>query len=132
MITGFSGDEATLNDVFDICPDTTDTTWSHFQAKRFTVTEQRKIAIVGPTPPIRSGIARHTAAVARALADRDDMAVRVWSFSRQYPKFLYPGAAERSDEGAPRRVDKSRRLGGRTEPNGPRRLARSIARARFV
>lgn len=61
----------------------------------------RKIAVVGPTPPIRSGIARHTAATARALAGRDDLAVRVWSFSRQYPRFLYPGATERAEDGVP-------------------------------
>lgn len=79
-----SGDEATLNDAL-------------------TLAKPRKIAVVGPTPPFRSGIARHTAAVARALADRDDVTVRAWSFSRQYPKFLYPGATERADDGLPPR-----------------------------
>jgi glycosyltransferase involved in cell wall biosynthesis len=63
--------------------------------------KQRKIAVVGPTPPIRSGIARHTVAIARALVDREDLTIRVWSFSRQYPKFLYPGAAERAEDGVP-------------------------------
>ncbi len=63
--------------------------------------KQRKIAVVGPTPPIRSGIARHTAAIARALAGREELTVRVWSFSRQYPRFLYPGAAERDEDGVP-------------------------------
>lgn len=57
----------------------------------------RKIAVVGPLPPVRSGIARHTCAIARALAARQDLSVKVWSFTRQYPKFLYPGEAETDD-----------------------------------
>lgn len=61
------------------------------------MTNPRKIAVVGPLPPVRSGIARHTAAIARALAVRPELAVRVWSFNRQYPKFLYPGEAEMDD-----------------------------------
>jgi hypothetical protein len=72
-----------------------------FRAEGFTLIKQRKIAFVGPIPPIRSGIARHTAAIARALAGRGDLTVRVWSFSRQYPGFLYPGAAERAEDGVP-------------------------------
>ncbi len=63
--------------------------------------KQRRIAVVGPTPPIRSGVARHTAAIARALASREELTLRVWSFSRQYPGFLYPGAAERAGDGTP-------------------------------
>lgn len=61
------------------------------------MTTPRKIAVVGPLPPVRSGIARHTAAIARALAVRPELSVRVWSFARQYPKFLYPGEAEKDD-----------------------------------
>ena len=61
--------------------------------------KNRHIAVVGPMPPIRSGIARHTAAIARALKGRENLTVRIWSFNRQYPKILYPGATERSKEG---------------------------------
>jgi hypothetical protein len=71
------------------------------RAKGFPLIEHRKIAVIGPTPPIRGGIARHTTAFARALAGREDLAVRIWSFSCQYPKFLYPGADERAEDGAP-------------------------------
>ena len=53
-----------------------------------------RVAVVGPVPPIRSGIARHTAATAQALAQLAE--VRVWSFSRQYPDWLYPGDSERA------------------------------------
>ena len=55
---------------------------------------QRRIAVIGPVPPIRSGVARHTAATAQALAQLAE--VRVWSFSRQYRNWIYPGSSERS------------------------------------
>lgn len=57
-----------------------------------------RVAVVGPVPPFRSGIARHTAALARALARRCE--VRVLSFARQYPAWLFPGSNDR-EPGAP-------------------------------
>ena len=58
----------------------------------------RRVAIVGPFPPIRSGIAKHTEAIAQALERRDGVTVKRWGFSRQYPGFLYPGQSERDPE----------------------------------
>lgn len=49
---------------------------------------------MGPVPPTKSGVARHTAALAREMALDNDL--RVWSFKRQYPRFLYPGGSERN------------------------------------
>lgn len=63
-----------------------------------------RIAVVGPVSPFRSGIAMHTTALAGALADRPDTQVRVFSFSRQYPRFLYPGADDRSTDAVPAAV----------------------------
>ena len=60
-----------------------------------TALDRQKIAVIGPFPPIRSGIAKHTEAVARALEAREDIEVRRWGFSKQYPAFLYPGGSER-------------------------------------
>lgn len=60
-----------------------------------------KVAIIGPVAPFRGGIARHTGALALALAGRPDDAVTVVSFSRQYPGFLYPGESDREDGAAP-------------------------------
>lgn len=48
-----------------------------------------RIVIVGPVFPYRAGIAYCTTELAAQLAQNDD--VRIESFSRQYPKFLYPG-----------------------------------------
>lgn len=56
----------------------------------------KRVAVVGPLPPTRSGIARHTSAVAVALSTYAK--VRVWSYQRQYPKFLYPGTSELSED----------------------------------
>ena len=60
-----------------------------------------KIAIVGPTLPFRSGIARHTDALASALAQDTQRNVTVYSFSRQYPKWLFPGESDTDPNAAP-------------------------------
>jgi glycosyltransferase involved in cell wall biosynthesis/SAM-dependent methyltransferase len=48
------------------------------------------IAIVGPTHPIKGGVAQHTTMLARRLAEAGHD-VRIVSWRRQYPSFLYPG-----------------------------------------
>src|SRR6185503_16685195 len=53
-----------------------------------------RVAIIGPVEPFRSGVARHTTALARAFARRTDAEVRVFSFSRQYPSLLFPGESD--------------------------------------
>ncbi|MEO1153794.1 MAG: glycosyltransferase family 4 protein [Pseudomonadota bacterium] len=53
-----------------------------------------RVAIIGPIAPFRSGIARHTTALARELAGRADVEIKVFSFARLYPKRLYPGERE--------------------------------------
>lgn len=85
--------------------------------------------IVGPTHPFRGGIARHTTLLADAVADAD-IDVRLVSFSRQYPRWLYKGASDRDPEQLrPRRVDPEYLLDG----IGPRSwwdTGRSIGEAR--
>ncbi|MDL2717435.1 MAG: glycosyltransferase family 4 protein [Acidobacteriota bacterium] len=48
------------------------------------------VALVGPVPPWRSGIADQTLRLARAMAHLG-VAPRVFTFRRMYPRFLYPG-----------------------------------------
>ncbi|GAA3630087.1 glycosyltransferase [Microbacterium awajiense] len=48
-----------------------------------------RIAVVGPVSPYRGGISQYTESLASALADVAD--VSVFSFSKQYPRLLYPG-----------------------------------------
>lgn len=49
-----------------------------------------QIAIVGPTHPYKGGIAQYTTELAHHLA-ADGHDVRIESWSRQYPRLLYPG-----------------------------------------
>lgn len=58
-----------------------------------------KLAVIGPVVPFRSGIAQHTTGLVRALAPRAEL--RVTSFSRQYPQWLFPGESDRDPAAAP-------------------------------
>jgi len=53
-----------------------------------------KIALVGPAWPWRGGIAHHTNRLARTLRGLGH-AVDVITFTRQYPKLLFPGESQR-------------------------------------
>jgi glycosyltransferase involved in cell wall biosynthesis len=48
------------------------------------------VALVGPVPPWRSGIADQTLRLARAM-EHLGVDPRVFTFRRMYPRFLYPG-----------------------------------------
>jgi glycosyltransferase involved in cell wall biosynthesis len=49
-----------------------------------------RIAIVGPTHPLKGGVAQHTTVLAKRLADAGHR-VEIVSWLRQYPQRLYPG-----------------------------------------
>jgi glycosyltransferase involved in cell wall biosynthesis len=53
-----------------------------------------QIVIVGPVLPYRGGIAQYNTLLSRAFAS-SDLAAGFFSFSRQYPRWLYPGASDR-------------------------------------
>jgi glycosyltransferase involved in cell wall biosynthesis len=50
--------------------------------------------VIGPVLPWRGGIAQHTTMLLRALRDAG-AAVQALSYSRQYPRWLYPGKSDR-------------------------------------
>lgn len=52
----------------------------------------KKIIIIGPVPPIRGGIARHTHEMAQALSK--DFQVEVLSPKLLYPRIFYPGKSQ--------------------------------------
>jgi glycosyltransferase involved in cell wall biosynthesis len=52
-----------------------------------------RIAIVGPTHPLKGGVSQHTTVLAKRLADAGHD-VEIVSWLRQYPKRLYPGVQE--------------------------------------
>ena len=60
-----------------------------------------KIAFIGPLAPFRSGIARHSTALLRALAEGEGAEARGWSFHRQYPELLFPGESQRDPAASP-------------------------------
>ena len=53
-----------------------------------------RIAVVGPVLPYRGGIAQYNSLLIRALATSNQDAC-YFSFSRQYPQWLYPGGGDR-------------------------------------
>jgi glycosyltransferase involved in cell wall biosynthesis len=55
----------------------------------------RRVAILGPSPPDRGGIARETRLLAEELSRRADLGVRWLTFSRPYPRWLDPRRFDR-------------------------------------
>ena len=64
----------------------------------------QNIVIIAPLAPYRGGIARHSQAMAKALAQRCEGRVSGVSFSRLYPRLLYPGASDRDPDLSATRV----------------------------
>lgn len=51
-----------------------------------------KIAVIGPTHPYRGGLSHFTTLLVRALRRRH--AVSFYSYTRQYPRWLFPGSTD--------------------------------------
>lgn len=62
-----------------------------------------KIAIIGPTYPFRGGISYFTTFLYGAVRKRADS--RLFSFSSQYPKFLFPGKSDKDPSATAFRED---------------------------
>lgn len=62
------------------------------------------VVLLGPVPPWRSGIADQTVRLARAMT-RLGAPPLVLTFSRMYPRALYPGATDRGDGAFPDDVE---------------------------
>lgn len=58
---------------------------------------KRRVALVGPFPPVRSGIADQDARLLAAMR-RLGVDPIVVGFSRMYPRFLYPGTTDYSEK----------------------------------
>ena len=59
-----------------------------------------KIVILGPAHPLRGGIAIYNERLARQFQN-EGHEVTIYSFSLQYPGFLFPGTTQYSSEPAP-------------------------------
>lgn len=64
----------------------------------------KKIVIVGPAHPFRGGIAANNDRLAREFIDSGNEVV-IFTFSLQYPSFLFPGKTQYSNEPKPEGLD---------------------------
>lgn len=61
---------------------------------------QKSVIIIGPAHPLRGGLASYDERLARAFQSLGDK-VSIYTFSLQYPGFLFPGTTQYSSEPAP-------------------------------
>ena len=61
---------------------------------------KKKIIIIGPAHPLRGGLATFDERLAREFQNTGHF-VEIFTFSLQYPNFLFPGKTQYSDEIAP-------------------------------
>jgi len=62
------------------------------------------IVIIGPAHPLRGGLASFNERLARQFASTGHRVI-IYTFSLQYPGFLFPGTTQYSDEPAPADID---------------------------
>lgn len=62
-----------------------------------------RIAIIGPAHPLRGGLATYDQRLAKELISQGHDA-EIYSFSLQYPSFLFPGTTQYTDEPAPQGI----------------------------
>lgn len=60
----------------------------------------QKVVIIGPAHPLRGGLASFDERLARAFQQQGDDVV-IYTFSLQYPGFMFPGTTQYSSEPAP-------------------------------
>lgn len=58
-----------------------------------------RVGLIGPTYPYRGGIAHYTTCLCNTL--RESHEVKFISFSRQYPKFIFPGRSDKDNSEQP-------------------------------
>jgi D-inositol-3-phosphate glycosyltransferase len=63
-------------------------------------TPAKKIVVLSPAHPLRGGIAASSERLAQALQESGNQVV-IYSFSLQYPAFLFPGKTQLTDDPAP-------------------------------
>lgn len=63
-----------------------------------------RICVVGPTYPYRGGIAHYTTLLVRHLREAGHW-TRLYSFTRQYPRWLFPGKTDKDPSATPLRVE---------------------------
>jgi len=68
------------------------------------MTAKRKIVIVGSAYPLRGGLSAYNERIAKAYLDNGDSVI-IYTFSLQYPNFLFPGKTQFSSDPQPKELD---------------------------
>ncbi len=66
--------------------------------------KERTVVILGSAHPLRGGLASYNERLARAY-QQQGAKVKIFTFSLQYPNFLFPGKTQYSDEPKPQDLD---------------------------
>lgn len=69
---------------------------------------KKRILLLGPAWPYRGGLAAYNERLAEEL--QKDAEVEIWTFTVQYPKFLFPGKSQYATEPAPANLRIHRRI----------------------
>lgn len=67
-------------------------------------TSKQKVVIIGPAHPLRGGLASFDERLCRQFND-DGFDAMIYTYSLQYPNFLFPGTTQYSSEPAPTDID---------------------------
>jgi len=86
------------------------------------------IAMIAPVSPFRGGVAQHSTMLANALQDVVDL--KVFSYRRLYPEFLYPGDFQKDESTQLKMVSPAFFVLDAINPVSWIRAAREIARSR--
>lgn len=65
---------------------------------------KKNIILIGPAHPLRGGLASYNERLAKAFQDAGHT-ISIYTFSLQYPGFLFPGTTQYSSEPAPKDLD---------------------------
>jgi glycosyltransferase involved in cell wall biosynthesis len=95
-------------------------------AQKFPLPQHKKIVLVSPAHPLRGGIAASSERLAQALQEAGHEVI-IYSFSLQYPAFLFPGKTQHSDDAPPANLNIKTRLNSVNPFNWPL-VGREIAR----
>ncbi|MCK5774541.1 MAG: glycosyltransferase, partial [Bacteroidales bacterium] len=68
------------------------------------ISKPKSVVIVGSAYPLRGGLATYNERIARAYQEQG-AEVKIFTFSLQYPSFLFPGKTQYSDGPAPEGLD---------------------------
>jgi glycosyltransferase involved in cell wall biosynthesis len=83
-----------------------------------------KVVLIGPTFPFKGGISHYTTLLANELKKRHQ--VLFFSFSRPYPKFLFPGDASFDKSKAPVKSSQTRQILDWANPLSWMKIAKEI------